>query len=82
MKNTKFEKMVRAIEEANEKELQYLIAKQEKEKAIEAYKKSKTIYCGTEEQVYFFEQIVEALELDIAYQVIDVDGELEVRIID
>jgi hypothetical protein len=38
MKETLFNNMTKAIEIANEKELQYLIAKMDKEAAIEAYR--------------------------------------------
>ena len=42
--------------------------------------KPKTIYCGTQDYVDFFEQIVAILDLHIDYEVEDVDGELEIVI--
>ena len=38
------------------------------------------IYAGTEDFVQFFEEIIKALGLQIDYEVIDVDGELEIEI--
>lgn len=40
----------------------------------------KNIYCGSEDFVEFFEQIVEALGLDVKYEVKIVDGEYELEI--
>lgn len=38
------------------------------------------IYCGSEDFVQFFEDLVKALDLQIEYEIIDVDGEYEVEI--
>lgn len=38
------------------------------------------IYCGSEDFVQFFEDLVKSLNLQIEYEVIDVDGELEIEI--
>ena len=40
----------------------------------------KSIYCGTEEFVDFFEKVIELLDLSVKYQVVDIDGELEIII--
>jgi hypothetical protein len=40
----------------------------------------KIIYAGTEDFVEFFELLVEELELDLDYEICDVDGELEIQI--
>ena len=37
------------------------------------------IYCGTEDRVEFFKEIITALGLDIKYQVKIVDGEYEIE---
>lgn len=39
------------------------------------------VYCGTEDYVEFFEQIISALGLDISYQVEVVDGEYEIVVL-
>ncbi len=38
------------------------------------------IYAGTQEFVDFFRELVETLGLNIEYEVVDVDGELEIEI--
>ena len=40
----------------------------------------KSIYCGTKEQVEFFEYIIGALGLTLDYEVVVVDGEYEIII--
>lgn len=40
----------------------------------------KRIYAGVEDFVNFFNQVVSALDLDIEYEIEDVDGELEIVI--
>ena len=85
MKNTKFEKLeayVKAMEKASELELQFMIAQKEAEEAKEEYFKAmeQRIYCGTADQIEFFEQIISTLGLDIDYEVEDVDGEYEIVI--
>lgn len=37
------------------------------------------IYCGTEDRVEFFKEIITTLGLDIKYQVKIVDGEYEIE---
>ena len=39
-----------------------------------------TIYCGTQEQVEFFEEIISTIGADVNYKVVEVDGEMEVKI--
>ncbi len=82
LKFEKLEAYVKAMEKASELELQFMIAQKEAEEAREEYLKEmeKRIYCGTNDQVEFFEQIISTLGLDIKYRVEDVDGELEVVI--
>ena len=41
---------------------------------------TKTIYCGDEDRVKFFQEIISTLGLDINYQVEIVDGEYEIII--
>lgn len=38
------------------------------------------IYCGNEDNVSFFEEIVRKLKLNIKYRVITIDGEYEIVI--
>jgi hypothetical protein len=40
----------------------------------------KEIYAGTEDFVEFFELLVDELELDIDYEIVDVDGELIIEV--
>ena len=85
MENIKIKKLeayVKAMEKASELELQLIIAQKEAEEAKAEYLREmeKRIYCGTEEQVGFFEYILTTLGLDIDYEVEDVDGELEIVI--
>lgn len=39
---------------------------------------TKGIYCGTEDYVRFFEEVISLLELDIDYDVVIIDGEYEI----
>ena len=88
-----FYMMVSAIEEKNEKELQYLIAKQEADKLQEAFRaycsdkpkprteaKEIRLYAGIEDYVEFFKRTLEFLGLEdiVNYEIEEVDGELEI----
>lgn len=42
----------------------------------------KSIYCGTEDFVSFFEQVIAALGLELKYEVNVVDGEFEINILE
>lgn len=42
----------------------------------------KTIYCGTEDYVLFFNLVVKTLGLDIKYEIQVIDGEYEIEIIE
>lgn len=42
-------------------------------------KEEKRIFCGTQDFVDFFENIIFAIDLDIDYEVEGVDGELEIE---
>lgn len=50
--------------------------------AVKSRKITSTIYCGTEENVEFFKSIMDALGLNIKYQVEIVDGEYEINILE
>ncbi len=39
---------------------------------------SKRIYCGTQDNVDFFETVISTLGIDVKYEIEDVDGELEI----
>lgn len=90
MENKLFEAMVKAMEVKNEKELEYMVAKQEADRVQAAYRAYKgaeatktattSIYCGTEDNVEFFKSIIDALGLNVEYEVYDCDGELEIEI--
>lgn len=43
-------------------------------------KKSVNIYAGTQDYVDFFETVMQALEIDLDYDVYECDGELEIEV--
>ena len=78
------------IEVIQELEINTFLIKEKLEQLRNNYKKQleeeaaaandTVIYCGDEDRVEFFEEIISALGLDINYEVRVVDGEYEIMI--
>lgn len=79
--------MVKAIEEKNEKEIQYMIAKKKVDELQASYLSYKNsdkniveIYCGDEDRADFLIKSLEDLGVSAEYETFTVDGEYHVEV--